>query len=134
MTPCIVAHCAPQISQARILEWIAISSSRGFSHSGFKPRSPALQADSLLLSHQGNPVLAQIPLQFGEELLLLKYVSTELFRHMQVKSKKKTTTTKKKKNMTHIKPHRQISSLREVARFNFPGGIGGKEFTCQSGR
>ena len=35
------------IRQARILEWIAISSSRGSSHPGIEPRSPELQADAL---------------------------------------------------------------------------------------
>ena len=42
------------ISQARILESVAISSSRGSSHPGIEPASPvspALQADSLPLSH-----------------------------------------------------------------------------------
>ena len=38
------------IVQARILEWVAISFSRG----SFRPRSPALQADALPLSHQGS--------------------------------------------------------------------------------
>ena len=36
------------ILQARILEWVVIPFSRGSSHPGIKPRSPALQADSLL--------------------------------------------------------------------------------------
>ena len=35
------------IFQARILEWVAISFSRGFSDPGIQPRSLALQADSL---------------------------------------------------------------------------------------
>ena len=35
------------ILQARILEWVAFPSSRG-SSTGIEPRSPALQADSLL--------------------------------------------------------------------------------------
>ena len=38
------------ISQARILEWVVISFSRGSSNSGIEPTSPVLQADSLLLS------------------------------------------------------------------------------------
>ena len=45
------------ISQARIWEWVAISSSRGSSRPGIgptSPESPALQVDSLLLSHQGS--------------------------------------------------------------------------------
>ena len=35
------------ILQARVLECVAISFSRGFSPLGIEPRSPALQADSL---------------------------------------------------------------------------------------
>ena len=44
------AHQAPLsigILQARILKWVAMPSSRGYSNSGIKSRSPALQADSL---------------------------------------------------------------------------------------
>ena len=36
------------ILQARILEWTAVSSSRGSSHPGIEPRSPALLAEALL--------------------------------------------------------------------------------------
>ena len=35
------------IFQARMLEWAAMPSSRGSSHTGIEPRSPALQVDSL---------------------------------------------------------------------------------------
>ena len=35
------------ISQARILEWVSISSLGDLPYPGIKPRSPALQADSL---------------------------------------------------------------------------------------
>ena len=35
------------IFQARVLEWVAISFSRGSSDPGIKPRSPSLQADAL---------------------------------------------------------------------------------------
>ena len=41
--------------QVRILEWVAISSSRGSSDPGIEPAFPALQADSILLNHQGGP-------------------------------------------------------------------------------
>ena len=44
-----------EILQARILEWVAVPFSRGSSQSRDGPRSPALQADSLPLSHQGSP-------------------------------------------------------------------------------
>ena len=37
--------------QARIMEWVVIPSPRGSSHPGTEPMSPALQADSLPLSH-----------------------------------------------------------------------------------
>ena len=50
-------HCLPlssvrDISQARILEWVAISSFR----EEIEPASPALQADSLPWNHQGSPL------------------------------------------------------------------------------
>ena len=50
MTPWTVAHKAPLsmgILQARTLEWVAMTSSRGSSQPRIKPRSPALQVDSL---------------------------------------------------------------------------------------
>ena len=49
-TPWTVAHQAPlsmEILQARIVEWIAMPSSRGSSNQEIKPRSPALQANSI---------------------------------------------------------------------------------------
>ena len=45
------------ISQARILEWVAVSFSRGSSPDlEIKPLSPTMQADSLPLSHLGSLV------------------------------------------------------------------------------
>ena len=44
--------CDP-ILQARILEWVAFPFSRDLSNPGIKPRSPALQADSLPAEPQG---------------------------------------------------------------------------------
>ena len=50
---CDPMDCSPShfsvhgILLARILEWVAIAFSRGSSHPGIKPTSPALQADSL---------------------------------------------------------------------------------------
>ena len=45
------------IFQARIQEWVAISFSPGdLLGPGIEPASPAYQADSLPLSHQGNPI------------------------------------------------------------------------------
>ena len=59
LTPCNPMDCSLPgssvhgILQARILEWVAISYSRGSSHPGTEFRSPALQADSLLSELQG---------------------------------------------------------------------------------
>ena len=51
VTPWSVARQAPLsmgIHQARILEWVAVPSSRGSSQPGMEARSPTLQVDSLL--------------------------------------------------------------------------------------
>ena len=45
------------ILQARILEWVAFPFSRGSLNPGIKPRSPALQADSLPAELQGKPIV-----------------------------------------------------------------------------
>ena len=62
VTPWTVAHQAPLtvgFSQARILEWVAISFSQDLPDTGIEPMylvSPTLQANSLLLSYQERPV------------------------------------------------------------------------------
>ena len=43
------------IVQARILEWVPFPSPRDLPNSGIKPRSPALQRDSLPVEPQGKP-------------------------------------------------------------------------------
>ena len=43
------------ILQTRILEWVAIPFSRDLPNPGIKPRSPALQADSLPSELSGKP-------------------------------------------------------------------------------
>ena len=43
------------IVQAQILEWVAISFSRGLPDPGIEPRSPTLQEDSLPSEPPGNP-------------------------------------------------------------------------------
>ena len=58
VTPRTVAHWAPLsmgILQARILEWVAMSYSRGSSQPRGQPRSPALQVDSLPSEPPGKP-------------------------------------------------------------------------------
>ena len=61
LTLCDPMHCSPPDSsvhgvlQARILEWVAMPASRGFPNPWIKPRSPAVQADSLLSEPPGKP-------------------------------------------------------------------------------
>ena len=43
--------------QARILEWVTISSPGDLPNPGIEPRSPASQTDSLPLSHNGKPIM-----------------------------------------------------------------------------
>ena len=49
------------ILQARILEWVAVPFSRGSSQPEIKPRSPALQADSLPAEPPGKPIYSVSP-------------------------------------------------------------------------
>ena len=62
-TLCDAMDCIPPgssiqgTSQARILEWVAISFSRGSSQPGIKPRHPAFQADSLPFEPPGKLML-----------------------------------------------------------------------------
>ena len=63
-TLCDHMDCSPSgssvrgIPQARILEWVAMTSARGSSDPEIEPASPAsptLQAESLPLSNRGSP-------------------------------------------------------------------------------
>ena len=60
-TLCDPVACSPPdssvhgLSQAKVLEWVAISYSRGSSRHSIEHESPVLRVDSLLLSHQGSP-------------------------------------------------------------------------------
>ena len=64
-TLCDPVDCSPPgfsvhgIPQARILDWVSISFSRGLPDPGIKPTSPALQADS---------VLSEPPLQYEKKI------------------------------------------------------------------
>ena len=55
-----------RIFQVRILEWVASLSPGDLPDPGIEPTSPALQADSLPLSHQGNPSFI-MPLVINQE-------------------------------------------------------------------
>ena len=49
-------YCLSHQGSPRILEWVAIPSSRGFPIPGIKPRSPTIQADSLPSESPGKPM------------------------------------------------------------------------------
>ena len=61
LTLCNPMDCSPPdssvsgILQARILEWLAISSAGDLPNPGTKSRPPVLQADSLLSEPRGKP-------------------------------------------------------------------------------
>ena len=65
------------ILQARILEWVGILFSRDLPDSGSKPRSPALQADSLPLSYQGSP---KVPAKYKFMLLFIDFLCFLTYR------------------------------------------------------
>ena len=74
LTPCDPVDCSPPgssvhgILQARILEWVAISFSRGYlPDPGLEPRSPTLQADALSSEPPGRPHTFQAPMNKGTE-------------------------------------------------------------------
>ena len=63
------------ILQARILEWVTISFSRGSLPPGIEPRSPALRANSLLSEPWGKPWHKAAPLCFCSSI----FESTNMF-------------------------------------------------------
>ena len=77
LTLCDPMDCSPPessvhgILQARILEWVAFPPPGGLPNPGIEPASPALQVDSLPLSHQGSPrcfVSCVLSVQFSHSL------------------------------------------------------------------
>ena len=64
----------PGISQAKILEWVAMPSSRGYFQPGIKPASPVAPdfrrggAGGSLLSHQGDPGARLVYLSYWKEV------------------------------------------------------------------
>ena len=62
-----------RILQARILEWVAFPSPGDLPHPGIKPRSPALQADSLPAKPQGKPKNTGV----GSLFLLQRIIPTQ---------------------------------------------------------
>ena len=65
---CDPMDCSPpgssvhEVLQARILEWIAMPSSKDLPNPGIEPRSPTLQADSLPSEPQGKPCNIVLPI------------------------------------------------------------------------
>ena len=63
------------ILQARILEWVVVRFSRGSSNPGIKPRSPALQVDSLPSESPRKPTN-----NISTYILYSYYIQNKLFR------------------------------------------------------
>ena len=75
--------------QARILEWVAISFSKDLSDLGIKPRSPALQADSLLSEPPGKPqapfpIIINLSWTGGPQRTGITAITTEWFVQIDV--------------------------------------------------
>ena len=70
---CNSKDCSPPgssvhgILQARILEWVPFPFPGDLPDPEIEPRSPALQADSYQLSHQGNPFYTLPPRRRGPQ-------------------------------------------------------------------
>ena len=77
------------IFQARILDWVAISFSRGSCISGIEPLSPALQKDSLPLSHLG----MEKEMATHSSILAWRIPWTEEFGGLQSTGRKESDTT-----------------------------------------
>ena len=95
VTQLCLTLCAPMdytvhgILQARILEWVAFPSSGDGLNPGIKPRSPALQADSLPAEPQAKPKNTRVgnlsPLQWiiptqesNQDLLCYRWILYQL--------------------------------------------------------
>ena len=91
LTLCNPMACSPPdssvhgILQARLLEWVAMPSSRGvFPTPEFKPGSPASEADSLQPEPQGSPDLTYLTLYlFFFQLWGFLHVNEMFFYHEQ---------------------------------------------------
>ena len=66
----LLGFFAHGLLRARILEWVAISFSRGLPDPGIKHASPALQADSLLSEPPGKPRALKASVKICKVLLL----------------------------------------------------------------
>ena len=112
------------ILQARILEWVAMPSSRSLPDPGIEPRSLALQADSLPLSHLGNLIYS--PKYMKQNLPELKGNdnSVRLVGHFSPWLSITDRTTSQKIN-------KEIEYMNVRAS---QGGASGKELTCQCRR
>ena len=98
------AFSVHRILQARILEWVAISFSRGSSDPGIKLRSPALQADSLPSEPPGKPKkLYSASFKWGESFHLNKeYTSfAEVAKIYHSKNKSSVPEIVKKEKEIH---------------------------------
>ena len=86
------------IFQARILEWVAISFSRGSSQPRDQTWSPALQADSLPLELQGSLYLSPIQCKVGDLMELCKLYKNTFSSYLTLPGKRSWYTVRDLKN------------------------------------
>ena len=108
---CNPVDCSPPgssvegIAQARILEWVAISFSRGSYQLRDQTSSPTLKVDSLLLSHQGSPLAGisndkSCTSQWHIELPLLTWLPGKSFiLEVSVGARYLCSSSRRKKNI-----------------------------------
>ena len=106
-----IAHQAPLIHailQARILEWLPCPPPGDLSNPGIKPASPALQADSLLLSHRGRELLLHSDYQtlLSKRIIILQ----NIFYLPSLKTLLSNRKKKKKKKEDNLQSNNCLSS------------------------
>ena len=74
------ASSVHRILQGRILEWVALPSSRGFSQPGIQPRSPACRQILYQLSLQGSPRALSVQFSSVAQSCLGEIVLTNFFK------------------------------------------------------
>ena len=78
-------YTVPGILQARILGWVAIPSPGDLSNLGIKPRSPALQVDSLSAEAQGKPQnTGMVSLSFLQRIFLIQELNQGVLHCRQI--------------------------------------------------
>ena len=98
------------ILQARILEWVAFSPG-DLPNPGIEPRSPALQANSLLAEPQGKPSVFMEHPKWHVRLISSTHTYGPLFHWTKHKFKGKIIKKSKMVSTEHKTKHKAVLSL-----------------------